>query len=87
MTIIEYMYFYIVFSLSGSVVVMLQVFYPSTEMVRALDPFHPILHPVAMVMSGMAFMALSAMTGPLQFMVLHHKEVFINAFVEGLLGE
>ena len=39
MTIIEYMYFYNVYSLSGSVVVMLQVFYPSTEMVRALEPW------------------------------------------------
>ena len=86
MTLDQFMMYYVLFSISGSVVVVLQIFAPAVQIVRAYDHSHPILTPPGMIMSGMAFMAFSAITGPLQLLVSYYRETFLKSFVEGLLG-
>ncbi len=86
MTLDQFVMYYTLFAISGSIVVMLQVFVPSVQIVRAYDPYHPLLTPAGMAMCGMAFMVFSATTGPLQLLVLYYKDTFIKSFVEGLLG-
>ena len=86
MTLDQFIMYYVLFSLSGSVVVMLQIFAPAIQTVRAYDPYHPILTYPGMIMAGMAFMVFSAVTGPLQLLVLYYRDTFIKSFVEGLLG-
>ena len=87
MTLDQFIMYYVLFSLSGSLVVMLQIFAPAIQIIRAYDPYHPILTYPGMIMSGIAFMAFSAVTGPLQLLTLYYKDTFIRSFVEGLLGK
>ena len=87
MTLDQLVFYYILFSLSGSIVVMFSIFLPAVQIIRAYDPYHPILTYPGMIMSGTAFMAFSAVTGPLQLLTLYYKDTFIRSFVEGLLGK
>ena len=87
MTLDQLVFYYILFSLSGSIVVMFQIFLPAVQIVRLYDPNHPIGHPVGMALAGGSFMAFSAVTGPLQLLTLYYKDTFIRYFVEGLFGK
>ena len=87
MTLDQLVFYYILFSLSGSIVVMFSIFLPAVQIVRLYDPTHPIGTPVGMALAGGSFMAFSAVTGPLQLLVLYYKDTFIRSFVEGLLGK
>ena len=87
MTLDQFIMYYVLFSVTGRVVTGVQIFAPAIHIIRAYDPYHPILTYPGMIMSGTAFMAFSAVTGPIQLLTLYYKDTFIRSFVEGLLGK
>jgi len=87
MTMIEMLAAYGIFIVSGAITMMFIIYIPAVQIVRRVEPNHPLMWPFATVFGGVGMFILFLLSGPMMLFVLARRDTFLENFIKGLLND
>ena len=87
MTITEMLAAYGIFAVSGAITMIFIIYIPAIQIVRKIEPNHPLLWPIATVGGGMIMFIIFLLSGPVMLLILARRDSFLNSFLKGLLND
>ena len=87
MTITEMLAAYGIFAVSGAITMIFIIYLPAIQIVRQIEPNHPLLWPIATVGGGMIMFIIFLLSGPMMLLILARRDSFLNSFLKGLLND
>jgi len=87
MTITEMLAAYGIFAVSGAITMIFIIYLPAIQIVRKLEPNHPLLWPSATVIGGVIMFIIFLLSGPMMLLILARRDSFLESFLRGLIND
>ena len=72
---------------NDDIVTMIWIIYvPAVQIIRRLQPEHPLLWPTATLLGGFIMFVIFLLSGPMMLFVLARRDSFLQNFLKGLLN-
>lgn len=78
---------YGIFAVSGAITMIFIIYLPAVQIVRKLEPNHPLLNPMATVIGGVIMFIIFLLSGPMMLLILVRRDSFLNSFLKGLIND
>ena len=87
MTMIEMLAAYGIFAVSGAITMIFIIYLPAVQIVRKLEPNHPLLNPIGCWAGGVIMFVIFLLSGPMMLLILARRDSFLENFIRGLLND